>query len=294
MSRTDLVIIDGQNDFLHQDGSLLVPGAKEEAVEAASMIEGNIDAFDMIHASLDEHHKNDGSHNTHWRDRNGNIVPPFTIVGHDDVQNQKYRPGFRFGVWKGKTVTAREWALNYTEALEKEGRAPLCLWPVHCQIGTWGANIYEPLRKAYDAWCDATGGWIDFISKGTWAWTEHYSALKADVPDPTQPQTQLNSAVINNVAGANRVIWFGWAGSHCLPWTAYDGVNYFEPSDAEKANGAKNEFIAKCIFLEDACAPVPNPPGGVPDFVQARRDFLDEMDSRGATISTTKDVFKLL
>lgn len=292
--RTDLVIIDGQNDFLDGTGSLCVAGADKEADAVAKMIEGNLDAFDMIHASLDEHHRNDGSHNTHWRDRLGNVVGPYTIITHQDVQDQVYRPGFRFGVWEGKTIKARDWALNYTKALEEKGRAPLCLWPVHCQIGTWGANIYQPLREAYDAWCEKTGGWIDFISKGTWAWTEHYSALVADVPDPTQPQTQLNSAVINNVAGADKVVWLGWAGSHCLAWTAKDGVNFFEPSDDDKAKGVKNEFISKCIFLEDACAPVPNPPGGVPDFAQARQEFLDEMDSRGATISTTTEVTKLL
>lgn len=292
--RVDAVIIDGQNDFLDVNGSLCVAGANKEAEDVKTMIMDDLGMFDMIHASLDEHHRNDGSHNIHWRDRNNNIVPPYTIVSHDDVQSQKLRPSFRFGVWEGQTVPARQWALNYTQALSEKGRAPLCLWPVHCQIGTWGQNIYKPLLEAYDAWCESTGGWIDFISKGTWAWTEHYSALKADVPDSTQPMTQLNSAVINNVAGADKVVWLGWAGSHCLPWTARDGVDEFEPTDAEKANGAVNEFIKKCIFLENACAPVPNPPGGVPDFVQDRRNFLDEMESRGATISTTTEVKKLL
>jgi len=292
--RVDLIVIDGQNDFLEPTGALSVAGADKEADRVATMVADNIDAWDKIHASLDEHHLNDGSHNMHWRDRQGNVVPAYTIVSHDDVQSQKYRPGFRFGVWEGETVTARQWALNYTEALAKRGRASLCLWPPHCLIGTPGANVYEPLMQAYNKWCESTGAWINFISKGTWAFTEHYSALQADVPDPTKPQTQLNSSVINNVAGADKVVWLGWAGSHCLAWTAYDGVNNFEPSDADKSNGAVNEFIKKCIFLEDACAPVPNPSGDVPNFVQNRQDFLDEMEQRGAIISTTTDVIKLL
>lgn len=305
--RVDLVIIDGQNDFLakgnepenwpwphggRRQGALYVKGADKEAVLVANMIKKGLDIWAKIHASLDGHDKKDGSHNVSWNDRFGNIVDPFVIVSLDDVKALTYTPNFRFGVWEGKAVTAREWALKYTEALAELGRAPLCLWPVHCKKGTWGANIYHPLDEAYDAWCDHTGAWIDFISKGGWPWTEHYSALIADVPDPTVPSTQMNTKVVTDVAGAKRVVWCGWAGSHCTAWTAKDAVNFFEPSDEDKKNGAKNEFVKKSIFLEDACAPVPNIPGV--DFEKDRRDFLDEMQSRGAVISTTTEVFNLL
>ena len=310
MSRVDLFIIDGQNDFLNsgnepadwpkpfggmRQGSLFVDGADKEAVLVAGMVKKGVDVWSKIHASLDAHDKNDGSHNTHWRNRMGNVVDPYTIVSYDDVHSMNYTPGFAGGVWEGQPVSARQWALNYTEALAKLGRAPLCLWPVHCQKNTWGADIYHPLSEAYDTWCDHTGGWIDFITKGDWPWTEHYSALQADVPDPSRPRTQMNTEVSNDAARADKVVWCGWAGSHCLPWTAIDGVNFFEPSDDDKNNGAVNEFITKCIVLEDACAPVPNPaPGSPPDFVQDRRNFLDEMERRGAKISTTTEVFNLL
>ncbi len=308
MPRTDLFVIDGQNDFLasgdepldwpwpfggRRRGSLYVEGADKEALRVAAMIEKAPEAFDKIHDSLDEHHRNDGSHNICWADRYGNIIPPFTIITHQNVVDMVYVPTFAFGVWEGRPVPAREWALKYTGALEKRGRAPLCAWPVHCEIGKWGANIYHPLAQAYDAWCEKTRRWLDPISKGTWPWTEHYSALVADVPDPTRKETQMNTGVVQDAAGATRIIWCGWAGSHCEAWTAKDGVNFFEPTDEQKAKGMKNEFITKCIFLEDACAPVPNPPGG-PDFVKDRRDFLDEMEKRGAVISNTVDVLKLL
>jgi len=308
MSRTDLFIIDGQNDFLasgnepenwpcpfggKRQGSLYVKGADEEAHLVKKMITENLDAWNKIHATLDAHDLNDGSHNVHWKDRMGNIVDPYTIVTHEDVESFTYSPGFGLGVIEGKAVSAREWALSYTKNLAEKGRAPLCLWPVHCQKNTWGADIYHPLREAYDTWCGHNGGWIDFITKGAWPWTEHYSGLCADVPDPTRPETQMNTAVVNDAAGADKIVWLGWAGSHCLPWTAKDGVNWFEPTADEKTNGAVNEFITKCIFLEDACAPVPNPAPGV-DFEQDRRNFLDEMQSRGATISNTTEVLKLI
>jgi nicotinamidase-related amidase len=257
------------------------------------MIRKQPEAFNKLHISLDEHHRNDGSHNVCWKDRHGNVTSPFTIITHQHVVDMEFVPTFAMGVWEGRPVAAREWALKYTAALEKRGRAPLCLWPVHCQIGTWGANVYHPLREAYDEWCEHVRGWLDPISKGTWPWTEHYSALQADVPDPTRRETQMNTAVVNDSAGADKIVWCGWAGSHCEAWTAKDGVNFFEPTDDEKKAGAKNQFIEKCIFLEDACAPIPNPPGG-PDFAKERQCFLDEMAKRGAAISTTTEVFRLL
>jgi nicotinamidase/pyrazinamidase len=304
MERVDLFVIDGQNDFCasgkepkswpapeggHRPGALCVSGADEEAVNVAQMIDDLTTTgterhlITKIHATLDSHHSNDCAHNIVWKDKSGNIAPAFTIVSHDDVVNHKYIPSFAMGVWEGKPLSAYEWALKYTAALEQRGRNPLCLWPEHCLIQSWGAGIYHPLQEAYNRWAKQTGRWIDFITKGQWPFSEHYSAIVADVPDSTRQETQMNAPVINDAYNASKVCWCGWAGSHCLRWTALDAVNEFEPK-----GGGKNEFIAKSIFLEDASAPVANPPGG-PDFVQWRLDFLDEVDRRGGRVMKIKD-----
>jgi nicotinamidase-related amidase len=303
--RIDLFVVDGQNDFCAsgnepsewgyggQKGALFVEKADAEAVLVANMIDRLADPsvpgghkISKIRPTFDSHPKKDCSHHTSWKDKTGNVAPPFTIVTHEMVENQEYVPNFRCGVWHGKTISAYQWALNYTAELEKVGRAPLCLWPEHCKIGHWGQNIYRPLADAYDRWCDVTGGWLDPITKGDWPFTEHYSALLADVPEPTRLNTQMNADVVTSASKADRVLWVGWAGSHCLAWTAKDGVNFFNPTPEQEAQGAKNEFIKKCVFFEDASAEVaPSPPGC--DFVADRRAFLDEMDSRGAEITTT-------
>lgn len=293
--RVDLFVIDGENDFCaskndpahwpqpsggRRDGSLFVLGADKEAQAVAKFITDNKISISKIHATLDAHHKNDCSHHTAWKDRQGNSPDPFSIVTHDDVQKQKYVPRFPIGVFEGKTLPSYEWALKYTKELETNGRCPLCLWPEHCVIQTWGCCIYHPLQLAYNEWCEQSGGWIDFITKGQWPFTEHYSAMKADVVDSTRPETQLNINVINDAFEADLVIWTGWAGSHCLRWTALDAVNYFG------ATGT-NPFLAKSIFVEDACAAVPNPPfPGAPDFAQWRLDFLEEVANRGAKVMT--------
>lgn len=307
MQRVDLFVIDGQNDFCasgkepsnwptpedgRRPGALCVAGADQEAVRVASMIDELSVAgpekhlISKIHATLDSHHVNDCAHNTVWRDQNGSTVPPFTIVSHDDIVKHKYTPAFAGGKWDGRPVSAYEWALKYTKALADRGRNPLCLWPEHCLIQTWGASVYQPLQDAYNRWSKQTGRWIDFISKGQNPFTEHYSALEADVPDPNDPTTNINGPVIRDAADADIIVWCGWAGSHCLKWTALDAINFFTKTGT-------NPFIAKSVFLEDASAPVPNPPGG-PDFGQWRLDFLDEVVRRGGRVMKIAELVKEL
>jgi len=307
MQRVDLFVIDGQNDFCasgkepknwpapeggHRPGALCVAGADKEAVTVASMINelktngSERHLISRIHATLDSHHPNDCAHNTVWRDSSGQVVPPFTIVSHDDVAKHKYTPSFAGGVWEGRAISAYDWALKYTEALATRGRNPLCLWPEHCLIQSWGASVYHPLQEAYNSWAKQTGRWIDYITKGQWPFTEHYSAIVADVPDSTRPETDMNAAVINDAFGADMIVWCGWAGSHCLKWTALDAVNEFGKT-------GKNEFIAKSVFLEDASAPVGNPPGG-PDFGQWRLGFLAEVVQRGGRVMKCQDLIREL
>lgn len=283
MTRIDMFIIDGQNDFCDPKGALYVTGAEAETEKVKQMIKrlrkpgGH--RIHKLNATLDSHHRNDGSHNISWKKPNGQSPDPFTIVTRQLVKDQQVVPRFPIAVWEGKVIPSYEWALKYSEALELRGRCPLCLWPVHCEIGKWGQNVHPALAEAYDDWTDATGTWINYISKGQWPFTEHYSGLVADVPDPTRPETQMNIEVIQDAMQADMIVWAGWAGSHCLKWTALDAINFF-------GNG-NNEFIKKCVFLEDASAAVPNPPGG-PDFAQWRKDFLSEVAQRGATVTTTE------
>lgn len=304
--RVDLFVVDGQNDFLASGnepkdwpwpeggprrGALYVENADKEGVLVANMIDRLADPkvpsghkISKIHPTLDQHHQNDGSHNIAWKGPDGKSPPPFTIVSHQDVMLQRWVPRFSIGIWEGKAIPSYQWALKYTEALEKNGRAALCLWPVHCPIGGWGSSVYHPLMQAYNRWCETTGGWIDWISKGHWPWSEHYSAMQADVPDPSRPETQLNVAVIQDAMEADIIAWTGWAGSHCLRYTALDAVNYFGKGE--------NQFIKKSVFFEDASAAVSDIPGAPFKFSDWRKEFLDEVAKRGATVTRTTEFLK--
>lgn len=294
MTRIDLFVIDGQNDFCASGaqpdddaghrGALFVEGADVEAENVAKLIARLGRKLTKIHATLDNHHRNDGSHNVSWQGSDGSEPPPFTLVHPADVEAGTWVPRFRFGMWNGQQIASREWALQYTTGLEKNGRAPLCLWPIHCQIGTWGSNIYQPLLDAQNQWCAATAGWVNYITKGQWIWTEHYSGLQADVPDPTRPETQMNTTVVKDAMKADHILWTGWAGSHCLRYTALDAINHFGP--------ASNDFVKKSIFFTDASAAVTDIPGAPVKFSQWRINFLEEMQSRGARLMTTEQFMK--
>lgn len=308
MKRIDMFLIDAQNDFCcsgnepdnwptpfggKRQGALFVQTADIEAVSVSVLIKRlrdkslpNGHKITNLHPTIDSHPRKHCSLNVSWKKRDGSTPAPFTIVSHADVVNQEYMPRFPGAMWDGKMIPSYKWALNYTEKLDQKGRNKLCLWPVHCQIGTWGQNFYHPIQEAFDDWCDATDGYINYVTKGDWPWTEHYSGLEADVPDPKVLKTQINTEVIKSAEQADIILWAGWAGSHCLRQTALDAVNFF-------GNG-ENEFIKKSVFFEDACAavadiPNPNNDPNIPKFSEWRKQFLDEVSSRGATVMKTTE-----
>lgn len=278
MKRIDLVIIDGQNDFLDPNGALYVTGADLEAKKLAGMIRRTIRKITKLHATLDSHHNMDIAHPQMWKDENGNHPNPFTIISADDVRNGKWTCTLLGYYNPEKKITFREKTLAYVEQLEKNNRYPLCIWPPHCLIGTKGANVYPELYSAYEEWIKENRSWVNFVTKGDFPFTEHYSAIQADVPEPGLIKTQLNTELLKDIGNADMIVWAGWAGSHCLANTGRDAMEYF--------NKISDEFIKKSVLLTDACAPVGDLPGSTM-FADMRTKFIDDMKSQGMQMSTT-------
>lgn len=162
-------------------------------------------------------------------------------------------------------------AQDYVDHLEKNARYPLCIWPPHCLIGSWGHNVQPELHKSLTEWEEKRFRTIDFVTKGSNPFTEHYSAVKADVPDPKDPTTQINSRFIQVLMDADEVLVAGEAGSHCLANTVRDIAQEF----------GDDSYVQKLTVLEDATSPVPG-------FENLQEDFVNEMKSRGMKIATTK------
>jgi len=284
-----LLIIDPQNDFCYpgidmsamlkeqkvllsdnvapeiiNPGSLFVPGADADMRHLAIMIKRLKNKLDDIHVTLDSHHLVDIAHPIFWMDTQGQNPGPFTIITAQDVRN---------GVWRTTNPQFQKRALEYVTSLETNGRYPLCIWPPHCRIGTFGYGVVSGLGSELVKW-EEDFAMVDYVTKGSNFWTEHYSAVQADVPDPEDPGTQLNMPLIETLQEADIILLAGEARSHCLANTVTDIANNF---------GEEN--IKKLVLLEDATSDVPG-------FEQMGEDFVSNMTKRGMQLSTTEEYLK--
>lgn len=262
--RIELLTIDPQNDFCNPDGSLFVPGAVDDMLRLSKMLLRTKAKLDDIHVTLDSHHFVDIAHPIFWVDSNSKHPDPFTIISKDDIDN---------GIWRTTYPPFQARAFEYINELHSNQRYPLCIWPPHCLIGSWGHGVVPELFNSILEW-EKEFAVVDYVTKGSNFWTEHYSAVQADVPDPEDPDTQLNMRLINTLEESDIILLAGEARSHCLANTVRDIANNF---------GEEN--IKKMILLEDATSDVPG-------FENLGEDFVTEMKGRGMQVSTTEDFLK--
>lgn len=270
--RIELLIIDPQNDFCNPTGSLYVGGAENDMSRLAKFINRVGDKLYDIHVTLDSHRLVDIAHPIFWVDGNNNNPDPFTIISYDDVRN---------GVWKAKNPGYQSRASNYVKTLESNQRYPLCIWPPHCLIGGLGHNVVPELHEALCMWEEKNFANVDFVTKGSNPFTEHYSGVQADVPDPTDPSTHLNTGLISTLQEADIIILSGEARSHCLANTVKDIADKF---DSE----GNIEYVKKMVLLTDATSDVGDLPGSTM-FKDMGESFVSEMCGKGMQVSTTAE-----
>lgn len=261
--RIELLIIDPQVDFCDPErGALYVPGAEHDMKRLATMIRRVKDKLDDIHVTLDSHHLVHIAHPIFWRDANGKNPPPFTRITRSDVQD---------GLWTPAVPSFYPRALEYVRKLEEHGRYELTIWPPHCLIGSPGHNVFPELFAALTEW-ESRFTFVDYAAKGSNILTEHYSAVQADVPDATDPSTQINTRLIQTLANADLVLIAGEARTHCVANTVRDIANNF----------SDQSHISKLVLLTDASSDIPG-------FEAHAENFMNEMVSRGMQLSTTTE-----
>lgn len=279
MSRNiQLLIIDPQNDFCDLPESwqgidplgggriapaLPVAGAHADMQRLAALVDAGRDALSGITVTLDSHHRLDVAHPAFWKSASGTAVPPFTTITAAQV---------RAGEFRTADAAAAARTLAYLDELEARGRYTLMVWPVHCEIGSWGHNVHAAVRAAYNRWEEARLGVVQAVYKGSNPWTEHYSAMQAEVPDAEDPDTQLNRALIAELDRADLLLVAGEASSHCVKATTEHIVNNL-PSGR----------LDRVVLLTDCMSPV----GG---FEAQGEGFLAAMRQRGVQLATSADV----
>lgn len=257
-----LLIIDPQADFCDPKGSLCVLGADEDMMRLGTFIERVGSRLSRINVTLDTHHLKDIAHPGFWVNGEGQSPPPFTIINVEQVEN---------GEWRAKNPQEQKRAAIYVKSLQDNNRYALCIWPPHCLIGTPGHNVFSELARTLLEW-EAKHGWVDYVTKGSNPYTEHYSAVLADVVDATDPTTALNTRLIETLEDADMLLVAGEASSHCVANTLRDIIDNFGVDSARKVT-----------LLEDCMSPVPG-------FEKLAADFIDDMRTKGVKVARSTDV----
>lgn len=257
--KTDLLIIDPQNDFCDKSGSLYVPGADEDMNRLAKLITKMKLGWNDIHITLDSHHKFSIFHPCFIKDKSGKFPDPFTTIMHQDVVD---------GIYRASLPMFQKHLLDYTKDLETYGRNPLVVWPYHCLIATWGSLVYQPVMDSLLDW-ENLPAIVDKVTKGSNYLVEHYSAVKSEV-EIDDPNTKLNMPLINTLDKADLVLVGGEVSTHCVLFTVSDICDEIG-----------EESLKKIVILEDAMSPVPG-------FEQNYADFKVRMKAKGVQFSDTK------
>lgn len=262
-TRVELLIIDPQIDFCDPArGALYVPGAEHDMRRLAAMIIRLKDKIDDIHVTLDSHHFVHIAHPIFWKDSRGHNPPPFTKITRRDVEE---------GVWTTAQPGLYRRALDYVRQLEANSRYDLTIWNPHCLIGSPGHAVFPELFSALLEW-EQRFAFVDYVTKGSNLLTEHYSAVQADVPDPSDAATQINTRLIQTLQNADIIAVAGEARTHCLANTVRDIVSNF----------ADDALVSKLVLLTDASSDIPG-------FESHAQSFLREMTGRGMQLSTTTE-----
>lgn len=290
MSRTNvqLLVIDPQVDFMDSPGSALpVTGANEDMRRLAAMLGRVGNKINDIHVTLDSHRIIDIAHPALWVDQDGNHPNPFTIITEDDLKMKVFYPRnsqMKLPDFEGRTLG--EYVEWYVGQLTVGGNYPLMIWPPHCLIGSPGHSIQPELLAALTEWETKRFASVDFVTKGTNVWTEHYGGLQAEVPMASDPSSGLNTQLLKVLGTADIVVVAGEALSHCVKATV-----------TQIADNIGEEHIRKFHILTDCSSsvdPVLDPASGdvLVDFPQIAQDWLKEMEQRGMTLTTSEEFLK--
>jgi nicotinamidase-related amidase len=252
-----LLIIDPQNDFCSPEGALYVPGADADCKRLASFIVSHTNLFDSIHFTADAHDYYNIAHPSFWETPNGGEPLAFTQISGESFARGDFLP-------RDSSLTS--YVKRYIDELEKRGSYRLTLWPAHCVVGAWGFCFDDGVREALRVWQRAKNKGVNYVLKGRNALTEHYSAIRAEVPVNGDSATQTNHALLDALKNDSAIITAGEALSHCVAFTLTDIASHVD---------------AKKITLLADCA------SSVSGFEDEGKAFVKNLCAKGMNVTTT-------
>ena len=261
-----LLLVDEQVDFVHEDGSLYVPGAVEDVERLIHWIFRNTGEITAIAASLDSHIPIQIFFQTWWTDPEGNYPGPYTSITSQDVEEGKWRP-----------VYEEEWSINYVHRLKEKAKKDLMIWPYHTLIGTEGHNITPALYEAIAYHSAARQSKPEFVVKGTIAKTEYYSLLEPEVKVDDDPRGSLQELFLDQLLDFDEVYIAGQAKSHCVLETITSIMERY---------GEQKEVVQKFHVLMDCTSSVQHPEI---DFEAMAEESFKEFENKGIKLVDTTE-----
>jgi|WetSurMetagenome_2_1015567.scaffolds.fasta_scaffold71302_2 nicotinamidase/pyrazinamidase len=225
-----LINIDNQNCFASKGGSLYVPGAATSAVRAARFIDHNRDIFNVILSSFDKHGPKHIFYSMWWVDANGHHPHDLETITYGDVLKGKWLPLFD-----------REWSINYVKTL-----GSFTIWPIHGTANTPESELVPVLARAIHR--HAVAHRIDPISieKGQPKRVEFYGMFGAEVEDPQDSRTRLNTMLIETIANTyDRTYWFGQEAGHCVKRSLEQYIDWCLVHNPQAIS--KMRYVSDCI-----------------------------------------------
>ena len=110
---------------------------------------------------------------------------------------------------------------------------------------------------------------VHYVYKGTNPYTEHFSAIRAEVIDPNDPATLPQEDLLNRIEASDTVLISGEARSHCVANTVRDLVA-LRPGVTERL-----------VLLTDTSSDVPT-------FESLGEAFVSDLEGMGMSLSTTE------
>jgi len=251
-----LLAIDPQVDFC--TGSLAIPGATDDMRRASKMIRKYKREIDDIELTMDSHYGLHIANARSWLDKKGRHPVPIFLHRGSTTPTYLTLEMVERGEFTPRNSKFKNRYLDYLRQLEANGRYKLMIWPDHCIIGSPGYCIQPDLLSAVSDWESEFYGVALRITKGSNPFTEHYSAVRADVVDPNDEGTQLNTDFINLLKMYDIILLIGEALSHCCANTYRDIFAEFGVDQ-----------IKKFVLLKDATS-------SVPGCGQIGEDFINE------------------
>ncbi len=257
-----VVLVDFQHDFVDPTGTLSVPGAQADVARFLRWFYAHAHGITTLYASLDTHIPYQIFFSAWWHDPySGEHPQPFTPISAHDVNTGRWMPLFQ-----------PEWSIYYLNKLAEQARKDLMIWPHHTMQGTLGHMLVAALSEAI-AWHSAARCTQPiYLAKGLTERTEFYGIFGAEVDDPADPASKLNTTLLDAVMQHERVYIAGEAKSHCVLETARQLVAHLN---------TRPELLPRLHLLRDCTSSVQHPKI---DFDALAERELELMQQKGVKI----------